>query len=278
MLQDDTLSFCKVKLEDLQDDLCKSLEDCLSTSNDLEKSLRTFLKTTSHEKLLNLGISSLWKFVQNNWTGPFEDTKYFPSLRPQALEELSKYEEINENVVQVELLYLSMTIFSNPEVQSERPVAKWWLFRTHFLLQSILDENSSQLSKDTETIIASISDDIFENDSLKALYSLELSHYYVGRKDAAMSEKYVDEAQRLLKLEVNLEGALGKRTRYQQEEKPQLFLNIKTGQDVLETKECTNLPKPLALNDDLRLEKIQFSHKPDAAVLGVLEESALITK
>lgn len=228
-----------------------------------------------------MGIASLLYFVQCNCTGPQidKDIKWLKIQEENALKHLSLHDECNTNVRKPELLYFSKIIFSNEILQNSYNSCTWWLFRANLLHQYILDESSGMIFEETDQLIKKINDvPLLENLYCKTLFYIEAAQFYLYYRRIQNSEKYIEFAQDSAKLNLRLEGALGKRTKYQLEDKAQLFLKIDLEKSQFPSRHCENLPKSLDLNDDIRLERIQFSESIEGTQLGAVEEAIVLVK
>lgn len=238
-------------------------------------------KTQAHLSWLCTGIASLLYFVQCNWTGPHtdRDIDWLKTRRDEALKHLSLHDGCNINVQKPEFLYLAKKIFSNMDLQLKYKSCIWWLFRATLLHQHTLDENSGVLFEKTENLIMEINSlNILEDSLCKLLFNLEVAGFYLHYRRTQNSEKHLECAQRLAGLKLNLEGAMGKRTKYQQEEKAQLYLKIEMEKDTFPSVDCENIPSSLNLNDELRLERIEFLEHKEEIKLSMVEEAIILTK
>jgi len=238
-------------------------------------------KNNTHLLWLQTGIASLLYFVQCNWTGPCSDKNidWLVSRRNEALKELSLHDECNRNVQKPELLWLSKKIFSNIDLQLKYESCIWWLFRANLLHQHVLDETSGVIFEETENLILQINGlRILENPFCKLLFNLEIARFYLYYRRTQNSEEYLECAQNIAGLTLSLEGAMGKRTKYQQEEKAQLYLKVEMTKNVFSSINSEDVPKSLNLNDELRLERIEFSEYKEEAQLGAAEEAIILTK
>lgn len=238
-------------------------------------------ETDTHLSWLCMGIASLLYFAQCNWTGPCvdNDIEWLITRRDEALRNLSLHDECNINVQKPQLLYLSKKIFSNIDLQLKYESCIWWLFRTNLLHQHILDETSGIIFEETEHIISQINNlDILKDPLCKLLFNLESARFYLYYRRTQNSEEYLECAQSIAGLILNLEGAMGKRTKYQQEEKAQLYLKVEMTKDIFPSVNCKDIPKSLNLNDELRLERIEFSEHKEEIQLGALEEAIILAK
>lgn len=263
--------FCSTYLKTFvnDDDLATTLSNAVEKDPD------------SSFEILSIGIASLLYFVQNNFTGPEKnpDIEWLSGKREEALKSLCLEDQCNENMKTPELLYLSKILFSNEKLQNSFKTAAWWLFRANLLHQIVLDEASATLFKETEDLVERISSsDILDDDYLKTLFHVEVVQFYLYHRRIQSLEKHVEIAQRAAKLNMRLVGMLGKRTKYQQDEKAQLLLKVTVDKDNFPFRKCEDLPTALELNDDLRLERIEYSQDEEIIELGALEEAVVLAK
>uniref|UniRef100_V9IH59 Tetratricopeptide repeat protein 27 n=1 Tax=Apis cerana TaxID=7461 RepID=V9IH59_APICE len=238
-------------------------------------------KTDLYDSWLCTGIASLLYFIQCNWTGPqVEKNIEWQNIKNENIfKDLSLYDECNANVKMLDLLYLSKIIFSNEILQNIYKSCIWWLFRANFINQLILNESSGMIFDETEQLIDKINNLqlLQENIHCETLFYIEAAQFYFYYRRIHNSEKYIKLAQEKAKLSLDLEGALGKRTKYQKE-KAQLFLRINLEKKQFFFRCCENLPKSLDLNDEIRLEHIEFSENIANVQIGAVEETIILAK
>ncbi|XP_063976451.1 tetratricopeptide repeat protein 27 [Diachasmimorpha longicaudata] len=257
-----------VSSENLQSTLEKSIE------NDYDKCI----------EWLCLGISSLYSFIQCNWTGPevTEDVDWLLQKRSEAAQALALGDQCNDNVQRLQCLYLAKLIFTNKTLQSVCPTALWWLLRANLVHQLIMEEESPVLLEDSERLIEKVRElDIWkipEFDYLETLFNVEAAQVWLFYRHIPNAEIYLERAHACAGLTLELRGAMGKRTKYQADEKAQLFLSIQTERENFPFDECPQLPMSLHLNDDLRLESIKFSESIQRDKLGCVEETIVMAK
>lgn len=238
-------------------------------------------ETNLHPLWLCTGIASLLYFTQCNWTGPCinNNIDWLKIKKYEALKNLSLHDECNINVQKPELLYLSKIIFSNADLQLKYKSCIWWLLRANLLHQHILDENSGTIFEETENLISRINSlSILEKPLCKLLFNLEAARFYLYFRRTQDSEKYLDQAQDIAGLTLTLQGAMGKRTKYQLEEKSQLYLKAVISKTIFPTIDCEDIPVSATLDDELRLEHIEFSEHTEEIHLGAVEEAIILTK
>ncbi|XP_076661524.1 tetratricopeptide repeat protein 27-like isoform X1 [Halictus rubicundus] len=251
--------------------------------NDFHKMIHSGIENEviSLDAWLCVGVASLLHFIQCNWTGPKsdEDVEWLKTLEGEAVKHLSLHDECNVNTRKPEFLYFSKIIFSNQSLAECYDSCNWWLFRASFIHQLVFNESSAVLFNETEQLIEKIEESyILKDEYCNTLFSIEAAQFYFYYRRTKESEKYVESAQEITKLGLNLEGVLGKRTKYQQEEKAQLYLKIDAGKSPFPFRHCENLPKSLDLNDDVRLEQIDYSKNIEHAEIGSMEEAVILAK
>lgn len=267
--------------EDTINNLSENVIKAVSNGDNLEEIVNDNVSDETHLLWLQAGIASLSYFVQCNWTGPRvdKDIDWLACRRDEALKDLSLHDDCNINIQKPELLWLSKKIFSSTDLQLEYQSCIWWLFRANFLHQHVLDENSGMIFEETENLISRIGAlHILEDLLCGLLFNLEATRFYLYYRRTQNSEKYLECAQNIAGLTLSLQGAMGKRTKYQQEEKAQLYLQVDMKKDRFPSINCEDVPKSLSLNDELRLERIEFSEHKEEARLGMFEEAIILAK
>lgn len=111
---------------------------------------------------------------------------------------------------------------------------------------------------------------------------IELAHLHLVFRGATEAQKCINSATTILGIEYELKGAMGKRTKYQEKDLPQLEINVKLlkrddwvrGPEV----ESMVIPEDRVLNDDVLLNHIQFSNetKEGNCTLTKVEEKCFL--
>ncbi|XP_067844786.1 tetratricopeptide repeat protein 27 isoform X1 [Heptranchias perlo] len=259
----------------------------------LENQILAYLDSPSEDQaerqmlVFLLGVGSLQLFVQSNWTGPpvqIQPQDILPTAmmgnfaEPQSL----RVALLNSLVLDGDAIY---SLLSNPILLTlARTVLvhcrnkldlfqmlPWWTLRCVNIQQQLLAERSSQLFTTTQGCV----DEVLTN---KAFFSsgecrnlaiqlhLEcgyaLLYYYEYKK----AKEHFNTAQKMAKLSTTMTGALGKRTRFQENYLAQLILDVQREDDVLGQTDLMlaptpleNLPKNLELSDDTLLNSVKLA-------------------
>lgn len=266
----------------IQGNFCEILEHNKNLLNETDISFSN-LNDWPSTLLKSIGIGSLLAFTQDNFTGPdFCCETIFDKLTPDTVNSKLNVdgEELNVNVKHAELLLISREIWQRlVEHEPADIVNHIWLLRSIVLHQKVIDEPCISLYEGFKRVSAVILEKIDQITELKdqILLRLEIVQGYLMYKRVFEAENILKELKESLKLDTEIKGFLGVRTKYQQKALPQLVLTVEnstlTG---LNSSEITHgkdqLPKLLVLDDDLRLEKIKFE-SDDANQTQMLESA-----
>lgn len=266
---------------------------------------------------LIVGVACLHVFVQANWTGPDLDVKpsdilAFPEpssvsdslLNSKAVSELAYGGEPAYHLAQfAAFLRFAQIIFSAPCAQLN--YTPWWRLRVSIIHEQLLDEAVPLPSDVLGSLIPLIERTSTSDPDLAGRLQLEqglLEHIFSHDKSAA--ECFV-RAARATGLQYELTGALGKRTKFQENALSQLVLlaesrrrdgdvrerssadtnasvgplngsNFQSGGSEEMTVIKAGLPETLPLNDDTLLEQTEFtsSNPSTTALLRHLDPSS----
>lgn len=246
-----------------------------------------------------LAVASLHAFVQANWTGP--DLNIKPSdvivdvmnptlisdevLDTKAVTELAYGGEPAYHLAQhATFLRLSQLIFALPYHHCIS--VSWWRLRTTIIHEQLLDE-AVPLPTDTHdplgSLLQTLAGDTGDRDLAGRLQLEQGRLEHIFCHDKVASERFI-QAARATGLQYELTGALGRRTKFQQNDLSQLVLLAESRKrddspaeavtDDLADQSRTpvdvsimpnsNLPVTLGLNDDTLLEQTIFTSTPSS--------------
>ncbi|KAB7507073.1 Tetratricopeptide repeat protein 27 [Armadillidium nasatum] len=256
----------------------------------------------AEEVLFSIGVSCLQLFVQNNFCGPLVGPPahtLIPFLIPSdsnetetrdcALKELFiDTDGIYTMIALPELLIIARIVFFDlQENLSSFLTVDWWCFRYCIIHQKIADESSESLHDIMMKSIGRIeaSKIISEEDrDICALFHLETVNGFLFYYDVKNAKEHVNKALNVLGMEIDLTGALGVRTKWQERKIAQLVAKVSYTNKHLTSEEQkgpfllpTDLPKDVVLNDETRLNKIKFIEEDEDVIpnLRPVEQMAL---
>ncbi|KAL9953055.1 hypothetical protein ACROYT_G040407 [Oculina patagonica] len=250
-----------------------------------------------HALVLFTGVACLDLFIQCNWTGP---TPPLASVMPeqecstqQIIAKLSPDGEFfNSHLMESPLLLLiAKTIL----VESEESLAICqsaclWALRCLAIQRQLLDERNEIMKNKIFHLMDKVQErtpllSVERNRSIASQIHLELGYLYLYYYDTKRAREHFSAAQSSLGLQVELSGALGKRTMFQEKDHAQLVLLVQREENVSaipadESTEMSNLPRDVALNDDVLLNKIKFKdtdiQQSNQTVLSGLDQAVIL--
>uniref|UniRef100_A0A8D9DSA8 Tetratricopeptide repeat protein 27 n=1 Tax=Cacopsylla melanoneura TaxID=428564 RepID=A0A8D9DSA8_9HEMI len=246
------------------------------------------------ESVLNEFNANLYQYLKEHVTNDLGQL-----VTDNKVEEFNKIIAGKNAQEQLQVLKIDTHLLSPP----------WWRLRMLHIHQSLLDENSSLLYNQIESLSQHLVQDptsiLSLHTELKLNFWLELFHVYLTYGVISKIQSVMREINTLADLTMTLKGALGKRTKWQEKNIAQLLLDIKftesnsekTNIDTVSNKNeqenttsssvelsnttenlqhnpregaTTTLPHNVKLDDDTRLDTIAYE---DAARIPSLSSS-----
>uniref|UniRef100_A0A668AQW6 Tetratricopeptide repeat protein 27 n=1 Tax=Myripristis murdjan TaxID=586833 RepID=A0A668AQW6_9TELE len=208
----------------------------------LERQVLLYLSDdTKNDKVVAmvLAVTCLHMFVQSNWTGPPVSIHIADLLPPALLSSFSQPQALTEAlhrsilidgesvyslVANPFLLLLARVILINCSSKMDSlQLLPWWTLRYINLHQQILEECSPQL---LSLAHSSMEKGLDTHRNLAIQFHLECVYTSLTYYEYQSAKLHIQRAKELSGLEMNMTGALGKRTRFQQNFLAQLIMEV----------------------------------------------------
>ncbi|CAG9114888.1 unnamed protein product [Plutella xylostella] len=273
-------------------DLCRQIFATGFENEELTNLIKGYVedKKTITE-VFHLATCAFLKFMDINWNPHPEAlnvNEFFGVEWPAAVEAATLLQRDSEplyvNILFPELLLFSSQIFTVLQSIESNVLFLWWNLRCKVSHQRALEDASATIYSELEVLIAKLSNELQNSElfvskpRLKLLACTEICQAYLLYGRVQKAEEYLTKGRELAGLKLELTGILGKRTKYQQNALPQLALSSALDSNVErpsaeDSHGSSELPPDLELDDDLRLNKIQYNEKISQAELPSLEQT-----
>lgn len=234
----------------------------------------------------SVGAASLQLFVAYNWLGfdaPLaEPLKTFLAAKftdPDGYLELP--DETFKKLVNKELLCVAKyCLLSDEEQELKGNITLIWELRYLVILQLVVDEPLMNIYKRIKRDISSLEHFIDVGSHLKmrllrTQISVEIAQILLWYREVTPSKLFIENAMKFCGLEVELTGALGMRTHFQEKATSQLMIQVdrkNEEKDILEKRIIYDNPKNLELGDDTVMNKIKFVEPNKNTPIQLFEE------
>jgi len=254
--------------------------------------------STSLPLMYSAGIACLQLFVSVNWLGHKMDnsvSELFPFLSSLTEDDICQLVEavlvrdgdsINTSTRHTELLVLAKIILVESEDQdSDNQVRVLWSLRCCTVLATVLEEKSDMLHNEIFSIVEWGLDQDWgwdEKGVMKPLFMLECARFHSMYYRVKEANKLVEMAATLAGLQLSETGAMGRRTRFQEKDIAQFWVDLGTGEsrDMVVKMDRELLVRDIKLEDDVRLDRIKFQdeEKDMTKKLTGLQQAVLMSR
>ncbi|KAL1414667.1 hypothetical protein MTO96_000790 [Rhipicephalus appendiculatus] len=281
------------ELEDAHD--VAEQDDCL---HEITEKCKNYVDGGSRARqlcVLLIGVAALKLFVQCNWTGPAVEVinDIFPNpesdeCRRACLKALEVSGEPPYHLIEQApfLIIADALLVSCSEMLRGCCSVDWWAWRCAYAHQLVMLDRSQELHSEICDRIGKVEknlpspDEGEEQRKLRMLFCIEAALSYVHYFEVRNSRSYLDSAKSVSNIDFQLTGALGKRTYHQENELPQLLLEVKHKENddvcTASSERANCFPKNAPLRDDTVMNEIKFSASAAADVSLTPEEGCLL--
>lgn len=265
------------------DDIWHNVVTCIRQPELTEDYFAT-LGEEQTEVYFTFGTACLRRFIQVNFTGPEVNDEVGEYLSGEFFEtdDFIKFlcannEDVSSNIRMACLLTAAKIVFKNCIYH---PLLKnWWMLRSLILHQQFMDEICTPLYEEAAQLELLLTYSELE-DYKKAQLEIELAQLHLLFYNISRADLHIGKACSILGLNIDLTGKLGKRTKYQETDKPQLLLKVSLEDkpNIPNRPEVKSLcvPQNVAMNDEVRLETVAYKDNDEPLVLLPNTEQQLL--
>jgi len=254
---------------------------------DIVDAIKTRVETGNKADVQAFGISCLQLFIDVNWTGRTVGEDNLSWINSEQISTLEDHlVESSDGLVDVAqlkyLLALARLILVDGRQHFQGPYSDVWCIRCALTVQTILWEKSSTLYNLLKDTFKELENQVVPA-ALKPIILLHESRFNYMFHDIRDSNRCAEAAAACLGLTMEDTGALGRRTKFQSTDLPQYTLNLQVAEDYARQPNPANiasLPTDLKLDDELRLERIQFKDREcdHSLDLDSLQQCVVLTR
>ncbi|XP_047131982.1 tetratricopeptide repeat protein 27 isoform X1 [Hydra vulgaris] len=261
--------------------MLKYIVSIASSDSDFNTVLSEWIKksledpATCKETIVEVGVASLKHFLQANWTGPKEFTFNNEEFNEVILsQEISScailaLEKDGDDLYQLlfhpillqiaKIILLDLRLFFSDQVLI-------WSVKCLSTILEVVQEVNDQHLKILNELYAAVDCDgssfYLQAKEVQAEFFLDVSHCFLRLYDFDKCKECHLKVQKILQIDLALTASLGKRTKFQENNLPQMRLDINLNESreiVTSHGEVTKeLPTDITLNDDTLLPHIKF--------------------
>lgn len=263
----------------LLDESCEHVLDDNETTKIVQNYLNQEESCDEKSRLKTAAIASLQLFIRYNWLCSdcdhvLVDNELIYLLDDYFSDPVSLLAPNERHILgSCRFKHLSLLCFANyclPLFDCQHIFDCFWALRILVVKQLIIHEPNSSIYDEICGIVEELKNHLHELDvDHRLIVNLNLCNVYLWYKQIQPAKERLELAIAECNLTIDLEGKLGKRTKYQEKSKPLLQLNItrKTSSDDTLVNTCQitcdddKLPNNIALNDDTLLGQTEWDDK-----------------
>lgn len=283
--------------------LDKDIAEVLST-NTSSLITKAAGNTTAEYEIYLFGVACLNLYVRANYTGPPPNLKSIYSKINVEEDQKDQYVLFNKRCVQVLsiegedfcsvthhpfLLCVARSILVHHYESFASKYAFWWALRCGRVHNTLLSANSPSLHEMFNKLYAFLSEDVIHDRSLLTKLALEFVVIWQGCWQYNKLQECLNKAKKFSGTDLKLTGIMGKRTKWQQDEKTQFVVLVTPGaldaidmkyESAVTEKYKTLLPLEVKLDNDVLLDIPVYRTEDNKPVnqesLSVLDQAIVL--
>jgi len=237
-----------------------------------------------------IGAACLDAYVQLNWTGPslpIPDQMFPNDLTRENLNDLL-FVDGGETVYQIirepALLIAARSILTHPYSSSPALYStQWWAIRCLRVQQTTLTDRAPSIKMSIIRYLATLEEYFNSNqctisNRLKGCFYIEKGLFYYSYRETSTAITAFSFARHATGLNLEISGALGKRTKFQQKDTSQLIVRASSADpDASDVQEIKTAPKQVDQEHELLLKSTLFSEEQHhGSSLSLIDQSLML--